>query len=69
MLYLGLVPTALAYLIRFRQMTRFHYTFVSFAGYLVPVFAAFWGVVLLDESVTPQAIGALLVILLGIALA
>ena len=65
-LYLGLVPTGLAFLVRFHLIKTVGYTFVSQVGYLVPVFGVLFGVVLLDESITLQIILGLGLILCGI---
>jgi drug/metabolite transporter (DMT)-like permease len=64
--YLAVLPTAWGFLMRFRQIARFGYTFVSFAGYLVPVFAILWGTLLLGESLELAWIGALALILIGL---
>jgi drug/metabolite transporter (DMT)-like permease len=65
-IYLALLPTAWGFLVRFRQIAQFGYTFVSFAGYLVPVFAVTWGMLLLGESLDVKWIGALVLILVGL---
>lgn len=66
-LYLGLFPTALAYIIRFRMIMEVGYTFVSFAGYLVPVFGVILGALILGERFGVEAFIALALILAGVA--
>lgn len=64
--YLGLMPTALGYALRYRLIGACGYTFVSLAGYLVPGFGVLWGALLLNETVTAQALTALALILAGV---
>jgi drug/metabolite transporter (DMT)-like permease len=66
--YLGVVPTGLAFLIRFFLIKKVGYTFVSQVGYLVPVFGVLFGVVLLSEQVTLLMVVGLLLILLGLSI-
>lgn len=68
LLWLGLFPTAIAYVLRFRLIGLVGYTFVSFGGYLVPVFGVLWGVALLSEPVTAATLGGLGLILAGVFL-
>lgn len=65
--FLGVVSTGIAFLVRFRLIVAVGYTFVSFTGYLVPVFGVLWGALLLGESLEPRAFAALGLILLGLA--
>ena len=65
-LYLGLMPTALAFLIRFILIPRTGYTFASMVSYLVPVFGVIWGALLLGEAITNEMFVALGLILGGI---
>lgn len=64
---LGLLCTGGAYLILFRLVTRVGATFLSLNNYLVPLFGVLWGALLLGERVPPRALGALALILGGIA--
>lgn len=68
-LYLGVVSTALANLILFKLLSEREPSFVAFQNYLVPVFGVFWGALLLDETVSLQAMAALTLILIGIYIA
>jgi len=65
-LALGLAPTALAYVIRFQLIRDVGSTFLSQVGYLVPLFGVFWAWVVLGEVPGLSALGALVLILLGI---
>jgi drug/metabolite transporter (DMT)-like permease len=64
---LGLLCTGAAYLILFRLVTRVGATFLSLNNYLVPLFGVLWGALLLGERLPPRALGALALILAGIA--
>jgi len=64
--YLGLLPTAVSYVLRFRLIVRHGYTFVSYAGYLVPVLSLLAGRLVLGEALSANAILALVFILTGI---
>jgi drug/metabolite transporter (DMT)-like permease len=66
---LGLLPTALATLIYLRLVRTAGPTFVSFSNYLVPIFGVLSGVVVLGETLHPNAAFALALVLAGIALA
>jgi drug/metabolite transporter (DMT)-like permease len=64
--YLGLVPTGLAFLIRFHLLRTVGYTFVAQVGYLVPMFGVLFGVIIFDEALTPSIIFGLVLILTGV---
>ena len=68
-LYAALLPTALASVIRVRIITTAGSLFMSLVNYMVPVWAAVFGVVLLNEALPPQLYTALALILAGIATA
>ncbi len=68
-IYLGILPTGLATLIYFHLVEARGASFFSFVNYLNPVFGVFWGVVLLSEEISLQAIFALGLVLSGIAVA
>ncbi len=65
---LALLCTALAYLILFRLLATTGVTFVSLLNYIAPMFGVFWGALLLSEPLSLDALGALALILLGLAL-
>ncbi|MCH7487668.1 MAG: DMT family transporter [Proteobacteria bacterium] len=66
--YLGLFPTALATIIYFHLISTRGASFIAFNNYLVPVFGVMWGAALLGEKVSMQELGALALILGGIAI-
>ncbi len=68
LIYLGLIPTGLAFLIRFYLIKNVGFTFVSQVGYLVPVFGVMFGVLLLDEAITRTMVFGLACILTGLAI-
>ena len=68
-LYLGLFPTALATIMLFHLLTLRGATYIALNNYLIPVFGLFLGALFLNEQITIQALGALALILTGIAIA
>lgn len=69
LLVLTLIGTALAQLILFHMLRLYGSRRLSLVTYLIPGFAVFYGAVLLDEPVTGAALGGLVLILGGVALA
>ncbi len=69
LLFLGLVPTALAYLLRFQLIASAGVTFMAQVAYLIPLFGVLWGWLLLGEQPGERAWLALALILGGIYLA
>ena len=69
LLVLGIFPTALATILYFAVIARTGPSFMSQINYLIPVWAVLMGGVFLNESVGTNAILALAIILLGIAIA
>lgn len=67
--YLGVSPTALATIIFFHLINSHGATFVAMNNYIIPCLGVLWGVLLLGEVVTAQSAVALVIILLGIAIA
>ena len=67
-LALGVVCTGIAYIVYFRLIERAGPAKALAVTFAVPVFAVFYGVVLLGEVVTPWMVGCGLVILLGTSL-
>jgi drug/metabolite transporter (DMT)-like permease len=64
---LGLLPTAIGYILVFRIIASAGAGFSSFNNYLVPLFGVFWGVLILDEQPQPQALAGLVIVLAGLA--
>jgi drug/metabolite transporter (DMT)-like permease len=67
LLALGLLSTALGYLLAFKIIARAGAGFSSFNNFLVPVFGVFWGVLLLGEQPQPWALAGLAIVLAGLA--
>jgi drug/metabolite transporter (DMT)-like permease len=65
---LGVVCTGVAYVLYFRLIERAGPSKALSVTFAIPVFAIVYGVVLLDESVTPRMIICGLIILLGTSL-
>ena len=66
LLYLGVVATGLAWLIRFRILTVNGLVFQTQVAYLIPIFGIIFGYFLMDEVITWKVIASLVVILIGI---
>jgi drug/metabolite transporter (DMT)-like permease len=69
LLALTVLGTALAQLILFRMLRLFGSRRLSLVTYLIPAFAIFYGATVLDEPLTVAALGGLVLILAGVALA
>ena len=69
LLLLGIFPTAIATVIYFAIIARVGPSFLSQINYLIPVWAVLIGVVFLNEKIGINALVALAIILLGIAIA
>ncbi|MEE9334726.1 MAG: DMT family transporter [Granulosicoccaceae bacterium] len=68
LIYLAMLPTALAYFLRTHITQINGATFMSNAGYLIPFFAVIWGWLFLAESPQLNMLLALVLICGGIAL-
>ncbi len=66
LLYLGVIATGLAWLIRFRILTVNGLVFQTQVAYLIPIFGIIFGYFLMDEVITWKVIVSLVVILIGI---
>ena len=66
LLYLGIIATGLAWLIRFRILTANGLVFQTQVAYLIPIFGIIFGYFLMDEVITWRVIVSLVVILIGI---
>lgn len=65
---LGLVPTALATLIRVQVIRTAGPSFLTLVNYQVPLWSAVFGLVVLKESLSPRFFAALVLILAGLAI-
>ena len=66
LLYLGVVATGFAWLIRFRILTVNGLVFQTQVAYLIPIFRIFFGYFLMDEIITWRVLVSLVIILTGI---
>ena len=66
LLYLGVVATGLAWLIRFRILTVNGLVFQTQVAYLIPIFGILFGYFLMDEIITWRVLISLVIILTGI---
>ena len=66
LLYLGVIATGLAWLIRFRILTVNGLVFQTQVAYLIPIFGIIFGYFLMDEVITWRVLLSLVVILIGI---
>ena len=67
-LFLGVLPTALATLLLVRVINSAGPSFMSLVNYQVPVWAVIFGVVILGEDIPASLFAALALILLGLAI-
>ena len=68
LMYLGLFPTAIAYLLRFHILSKAGPVFLSYVSYLIPGFAIFWGFIFLGENISVEMLIGLFFVLSGIFL-
>jgi len=66
LVYLGVIATGFAWLIRFRILTVNGLVFQTQVAYLIPIFGIIFGYFLMDETITWKVILSLVVILIGI---
>ncbi len=66
LLYLGVVATGLAWLIRFRILTVNGLVFQTQVAYLIPIFGIIFGYFLMNEIITWRVMVSLVIILVGI---
>ena len=65
-LYLALFPTAIAFQFTYYITKKSGPTFLSYVAYLIPVFAIFWGYIILGEKVELNTFFGILLVLLGV---
>ena len=66
LLYLGVIATGFAWLIRFRILTVNGLVFQTQVAYLIPIFGIFFGYFLMNEIITWRVLVSLVIILIGI---
>ena len=67
--YLGLVSTGLAWLLRFSILKKNGLIFQSQVSFLIPIFGIILGYIFLKELITPKIIVSVVLVLVGIYLA
>ena len=65
-IYLGIMPTAVAFLLRFYLINKAGPVFLSYVAYLIPIFSIFWGYLILKEIVLINQLIAIFFIFIGI---
>jgi len=68
LIYLGTVPTGIAWLLRFRILKNNGLVFQAQVAYLIPIFGIILGYLFLSELITPKVIVALFAVIIGIYL-
>jgi drug/metabolite transporter (DMT)-like permease len=68
LIYLGVVATGLAWLIRFRILTVNGLVFQTQVAYLIPIFGVFFGFFIMGELITWRVLVSLVIIIFGIYL-
>ena len=66
LLYLGVIATGVAWLIRFRILTVNGLVFQTQVAYLNPIFGVMFGYLLMDEIITWRVLTSLVIIIVGI---
>ena len=67
-IYLGTVPTGIAWLIRFRILKNNGLVFQAQVAYLIPIFGIILGYLFLNELITSKVLIALIAVIIGIYL-
>ena len=65
-IYLGIVPTGIAWLLRFRILTTNGLIFQSQVSYLIPIFGTILGYIFLKELITIKVLVSLIAVCIGI---
>jgi drug/metabolite transporter (DMT)-like permease len=66
LIYLGMVSTGLAWLLRFKVLKTNGLIFQSQVSYLIPIFGMILGYIFLKEMITPKVVVSLLAVLVGL---
>ena len=66
LIYLGVFPTGIAWLLRFMILKRNGLVFQSQVAYLIPIFGVILGYLFLNELVTSKILISLFIVILGI---
>ena len=65
-IYLGIIATGFAWLLRFRILKNNGLIFQSQVSYLIPIFGMILGYVFLKEMITPKILVSLIAVLIGL---
>ena len=65
-IYLGIVPTGIAWLLRFRILKKNGLIFQSQVSYIIPIFGIMLGYIFLKELITYKVLISLLAVVIGI---
>ena len=65
-IYLGIVPTGVAWLLRFKILKKNGLIFQSQVSYLIPIFGIILGYIFLSEFITYKVLISLLAVVVGI---
>ena len=68
-IYLGIFPTGIAWLLRFKILKTNGLIFHSQVSYIIPIFGIILGYIFLDEIITSKILVALVAVFIGIYLA
>ena len=68
LIYLGVFPTGIAWLLRFRILKKNGLVFQAQVAYLIPIFGVILGYLFLKELITIKVVFALIAVVIGIYL-
>ena len=66
LIYLGIVSTGFAWMLRFHLLTKVGLVFQTQVAYLIPLFGVFFGYLIMDEQITWRVLVSLIIIITGI---
>ena len=66
LIYLGIFPTGIAWLLRFHILKRNGLVFQAQVAYLIPIFGVILGYIFLKEIITIKVLVALVAVIIGI---
>ena len=66
LIYLGIFPTGIAWLLRFHILKRNGLVFQAQVAYLIPIFRVILGYIFLKEIITIKVLVALVAVIIGI---
>ena len=66
LIYLGIFPTGIAWLLRFQILKKNGLVFQAQVAYLIPIFGVILGYIFLNEIITTKVLSALIAVIVGI---